>query len=96
MRRNKKVWLIQRPKKKQTQSIETVFGESQASQVALVVKNPPANAGDAGDTGSSLVRRSPRGGNGSTLQYCCLENAVDRGAWRAAVHRVTKSRTRRI
>ena len=78
-------------KKNQTQSIETVFGESQASQVALVVENPPANAGDAGDTGSSLVRRSPRGENGSALQYCCLENAMDRGAWRAAVHRVTKS-----
>ena len=47
-------------KKNQTPLVETVFGESQASQVALVVKNPPANAGDAGDTGSSLVRKIPR------------------------------------
>ena len=46
-----------------------------ASQVALMVKNPPANAGDIRDTGSIPgLGRSPRGGNGNPLQYSCLEN----------------------
>ena len=62
-----------------------------ASQVALVVKNPPANAGDARDKGSiSGLGRSPGGGNGNPLQYSSLENSMDRGAWWAAVHGVTK------
>ena len=53
-----------------------------ASQVALVVKNPAANAGDARDTGSILgLRISPGGGHGNLLQYSCLENPIDRGAW---------------
>ena len=52
-----------------------------------VVKNPPANAGDAGDVGSV---RSPGDGNGNPLQYSCLGNPVDRGAWWATVHGVTK------
>ena len=52
-----------------------------------MVKNPPANAGDAG---SVLVSgRSPGGGNDNPLQYSCLENSMDRGAWRATVHSVT-------
>ena len=54
-----------------------------------VVKYPPANAGDAGSVG--LIPgwgRSPGGGHGSPLQHSCLENPMDRGAWRAAVHRV--------
>ena len=64
--------------------------------MALVVKNPPANAGDARDVGSAFQSgRSPGEGNGNPLQYSCLENAVDGGAWRATVHRVTKNRTRR-
>ena len=47
----------------------------------------PANAGDARDTGSTLgSRRSPEVGNGKPLQYSCLENPMDRGAWWAAVH----------
>ena len=55
-----------------------------ASQVALVVKNPSANAGDIRDVGSIPGSgRSPRGGNGNTLQYSCLENPMDRGAWQA-------------
>ena len=65
-----------------------------ASQVALVVKNPPANAGDPGDVG--LIpgwRRSPAEGNSNPLQYSCLEIPMDRGAWRATVHGATKSRT---
>ena len=52
-----------------------------ASQVALMVKNPPANAGDLRDLG--LIPgwgRSPGGGHGSSLQYSCLENPMDRGA----------------
>ena len=60
-----------------------------------VVKNPPANAGDVGDLG--LIPgwgRFPGGGHGNPLQYSCLENPMDRGAWRAVVHRVTQSRAR--
>ena len=55
-----------------------------ASQVVLVVKNPPANAGDVRDMGSIPgLRRSPGGGHGNPLQNSCLENPIDRGAWRA-------------
>ena len=68
-----------------------------ASQVVLVVKNPPANAGDAGDVGDTGSipgsGRSPGGGHGNPLQYSCLENPVDRGALQATVDRVTKSQT---
>ena len=65
----------------------------QASQVALVVKNLPANAGDIRDVGSIPgLGRSPGGGHVNPLQYSCLENPMDRGAWQAAVPRVTKSR----
>ena len=56
-------------------------------QVSLVVKELPANAGDVRDAGSIPgLGRSPRGGHGNALQYSCLENPVDRGAWRATVH----------
>ena len=59
------------------------------SQVALVVKNPLANAGDTRDMGSIPgLGRSPGRGNGNPLQYSCLENSMDRGAWEAIVHRV--------
>ena len=62
-----------------------------ASQVALVVKNLPANAGDIRDTGSIPgLGRSPGGGHGNPLQYSCLENPVVRGAWWATVHSVAK------
>ena len=57
-----------------------------------MVKNPPANAGDAGSIPG--LGRSSGGGNGNPLQYSCLENAIDRGAWPAAIHGVAKSRTR--
>ena len=50
-----------------------------ASQVALLVKNPPANAGDMGLI--PRLGRSPGVGNGNLLQYFCLENSMDRGAW---------------
>ena len=65
-----------------------------ASQVALVVKNSPASAGDVRDVGSIPGSgRSPGEGNSNPLQYSCLENPMDRGAWRATVHGVTKSWT---
>ena len=57
-----------------------------------VVKNPPANAGDMGLIPG--LGRSPEEGNGNPLQYSCLENPMDRRAWQAIVHGVTKSRTR--
>ena len=58
------------------------------------VKNLPANAGDARDTGSIPgLGKSPRVGNGNPLQYSCLEDFMDRGAWWATGHGVTESRT---
>jgi len=63
--------------------------------VALVVKNSPANAGDARGAGSiSVLGRSPGEGSGNPLQYSCLGNFMDRGVWRAKVHGVAKSQTR--
>ena len=62
--------------------------------MTLVVKNPPANAGDIRDMGSILESGiSSGGGHGNLLQYSCLENSMDRGAWWATIHRVAKSRT---
>ena len=60
--------------------------------MVLVVKNPPANAGDIRN--ADLILRSgraPEEGHGNSLQYSCLENLIDRGAWQATVHRVSKS-----
>ena len=60
----------------------------------LVVQNPPTNAGDIRNVGSipgSVI--FPGGGHGSPLQYPCLENPMDRGAWRATVHGVATSQT---
>ena len=60
-----------------------------------VVKNPPATAGDARDAGSIPGSEKPPGeGNGNPLQYSCLRNPMDRGAWWATFHGVTKSQTR--
>ena len=62
-----------------------------ASQVALVVKNPPVNAGDVRDV--DLIpglRKSPGGGHGNLFKYSCLENPMDREAWWAMVHRGRK------
>ena len=65
-----------------------------ASQVTQMVKNLSANAGDIRDMNSIPgLGRSPRGGHGNLLQYSCLENPMDKGAWWAAVQGVTKSRT---
>ena len=64
-----------------------------ASYVAIIVKNLPANAGDARDKGwIPGSGRSPGEGKGNPLQYSCLENSMDRGAWRA-LHEVAKSQT---
>ena len=60
-----------------------------------VVENPFANAEDMGDMGSiPRLGKSPGVGNGNTLQYSCLENSMDKGAWGATVHGVAKSQTR--
>ena len=62
------------------------------SQVALVVKKPPANERDTRDLGSFPgSERSPGERHGNPLQYSCLENPMDRGAWWATVHRVAES-----
>ena len=62
-----------------------------ASQVALVVKNPPANAGDARDTGSIPGSgRSFGEGYGNPLQYSCLENPMDRRAQQTTIHGVAQ------
>ena len=66
-----------------------------ASQLVLVIKKPPANAGDIRD--ASLIprsARSPGGEHDNPLQYSCLENPMDRGAWWATVQGVTKRQTR--
>ena len=63
--------------------------------VALVIENPPANAGDIRAVGLLPGSgRSPGGGHGNPLQYSCLENPKDRGAWWATVHSVAKCQTR--
>ena len=61
------------------------------SLVALMVKNSPASAGDTDSIPG--LGRSPGGGHGNPLQYSCLENPMDRGIWRAAIHKVSKSQT---
>ena len=76
--------------------VMSVFGdacaESAVSQVALVVKNLPANAGDVIDAGSIPgLGRFPGGGHGNPLRYFCLENPMNKGAWRDRVHRVAQS-----
>ena len=60
-----------------------------------VIKNLPVNARDAGEAVSIPgLERSPGVGNGNPLQYCCLDNPMDRGAWWVTVHGVAKSWTR--
>ena len=75
-----------------------IYGIWRASQVVLMVKTPPVNAGHIRDTGLIPgLGRSPGGSSGvgcHPLQYACLENPVDRGAWWATVCGVTKSWTR--
>ena len=64
----------------------------QASQVASVIKNLPADAGDIRDVSSiPELRRSPGGGNGNPLQSSCLKNPMDRGAWQSSVQKIAKN-----
>ena len=78
----------------QSKSRVPSYSQEGASQVALVVKNQPVNAGDTRDVGSIPGSgRSPGIGNSNPLQYCCVENPMDRGAWWATVHRIAKSQT---
>ena len=76
---------------------EEIWRNKMASQGfpnGSVVKNPPANTGASRDMGLiPRLGRFPGGGNGKLIQYSCLENPMDRGAWQATVHGVTKSRT---
>ena len=79
-------------KKKKLATSQWLAGDS---QVALVVKNLPANAEDLREAG--LIpgsRRSPGGGHGNSLQYSCSENPMDRGALWAIVYRIPQGRTR--
>ena len=67
------------------------------NQVAQMVKNPTANAGAIREAGLIPgLAGSPGGGHSNPPQYSCLENPMDRGAWRATVHRLRKSRTRPV
>ena len=62
-----------------------------SSHVTVLVKNPPTSAGDIRDMGLTCqMGRSPEEGNGNPLQYSCLENPMDRGAWQVTVHGVAK------
>ena len=70
------------------------WSKAQASQAALVVKNPPANAGDIRDAGSIPGSgRSPAGGRSNPLQYSCLVNPMDRAAWWATGLEVSKGQS---
>ena len=72
-----------------------VSGSGRGFLGVSVVKNPHVNTGDARDTGLIPgLGRSPGVGHGNPFQYFRLENLLDRGAWQAIVHRVTKSLTR--
>ena len=78
----------------QENKIKGAWLEEEASQLVLAAKNLPVSAGEVRDAGSIPGSgRSPGGGHGNPLQYSCLENPRDRGAWQATVHRVLKSQT---
>ena len=83
-----------KPTKYSNHKFRRTYFHTWSSQVALVVENPPANAGDIGDEASTPGSgRCPVGGHCNPLQYCCLENPMDRGDWWAKVQRVAKSQT---
>ena len=78
-------------------SFSSYIWDGRASQVELVLKNPPANGGDTRDISSIPGSgRSPGEWNSNPLQYSCLENPMDRGAWQEAVHRVAESDTTEV
>ena len=71
-----------------------IFITYQLEVCGAMIKNPPATAGDAGDLGFIPgLGRSPGGELGNSLQYFCLENPMDGGAWQVAAHGTAKSRT---
>ena len=74
------------------ESNSTATEQMDREGLGSVVKNLPANAGDL--VSIPGLGRSPGEENGTSLQYSCLENPMDKGAWRAAIHGVAKSRTR--
>ena len=77
-----------------TRAVYSNYTRQRASPRGAMIKKPPANAGDIRYLGSIHgLGRSPRGTNNKPLQYSCLENPMDRGAWQALIHRVTKSWT---
>ena len=81
-------------KKESSKHLIAFFFFDGVSQVVLVVKNPPPNAGDVRDMGLIPgLGKSPGRGYGNPLQYFCLENPMDRGAWQATVHGVAKNQT---
>ena len=85
---------MRKQRHREVKSFSQVHMTNRASQMALVVRNLPANAGDVRTAGSIPgLGRSPGGGHGNPFQYSCLENPMDREAWRATVHGVTESRT---
>ena len=93
---NSSRWTVNAKKPEQWVQLKVALAELRnfwlrPSKVALVVKNLPANAGDTRDVGSiSGSGKSPGEGNGNPLQYSCLENPMDRGAWWATVHKVAR------
>ena len=94
---NEKLWTLPRCMSLWRAHSDIFWGSTDflgASQVALVVKNPPANAAGVREVSSIPGSgRTPGEGNGNTLQYSCLENPMDRGIWWAIVDRVAKSQT---
>ena len=88
-------WKEKRKGANEKHQIKAVYWVTQASQVVVVVKNPPANAGYAEDEGSIPgLGRSPGEGNGNPLQCSSPGNSMDRGAWRGQLYGVAKSWTR--
>ena len=93
MKKKKKTIAVE-PHKQCSQNTDVYSQLCHPSQVAQVVKNLPANAGNIRDVGSVPgFGRSPGEGHGNPLQYSFLENPMDRRTWWAIVHRTTKSRT---
>ena len=88
------MFLILKTTKHCCEKLKVFYYFNVAPQVVIVVKNPPANAGDSREAGYVPgLGRPPGGGYGNPLQYSCLENSMYRGAWWATVHGITKSQT---
>ena len=81
-------------KSQKERQCHSYLGGKRDFQDGTMIKNPPDNAGDAGDKGSIPgLGRSPGGGNENPLQYFYLENSLDTRAWKTTVHGITKSWT---